>query len=165
MEDYKAYQKTEAIQYPSYIDIDLNNLEHNYQHVKNLVGQVHVMPIVKANAYGHGMIKCAKQLEKCGVHSLGVAILQEGIALRQAGICIPIVVLGGILHCQIDQFLHYDLAINAASIDKLLAIEQRAKELQKRAHVHLEIDTGIEFTQAFNTVTFNSLPSYRGAYP
>lgn len=131
---------------PTYISIDLDALEHNFNIIKNFVAPAQVMPIVKGNAYGHGMIECAQHLEKIGAQWLGVALLEEGIALRKAGITVPIVVLGGILHRQIELFLHYDLDINAASVDKLKAIEAHAQHAQRRARVHLEIDTGIERT-------------------
>lgn len=131
---------------PTHIDIDLDALEHNYHAIKDFVAPSLMMPIVKANAYGHGMVICAQHLEKCGAPWLGVALLEEGITLRKAGIAIPIVVLGGILHRQIELFLHYDLDINAASVVKLEAIENYAKSIGKRARIHLEIDTGIERT-------------------
>lgn len=131
---------------PTYISIDLKALEHNYHTINQFAANSHVMPIVKGNAYGHGMVQCAQHLQKIGAQWLGVALLEEGIALRKAGITIPIVVLGGILHRQIELFLEYDLDINAASVNKLEAIELHAKHAQKRARVHLEIDTGIERT-------------------
>ncbi len=131
---------------PTYISIDLKALEHNYHVIKEFVSGAHVMPIVKGNAYGHGMVQCAQHLQKIGAPWLGVALLEEGIALRKAGITVPIVVLGGILHRQIELFLAHDLDINAASVDKLKAIEAHARHAQKRARVHLEIDTGIERT-------------------
>ncbi len=131
---------------PTYISIDLNALEHNYHTITEFVSGAQVMPIVKGNAYGHGMIQCAQHLQKIAAPWLGVALLEEGIALRKAGITVPIVVLGGILHRQIELFLEYNLDINAASVNKLEAIELHAKHEQKRARVHLEIDTGIERT-------------------
>lgn len=133
-------------QRPSYINIDLDALEYNFFTIQSHVFPAQVMPIIKSNAYGHGMIQCGKHLEKIGAKWLGVALLEEGIALRQAGVRIPIVVLGGILHRQIDLFITYDLDINAASIAKLEAINNQARCMKKRARVHLEIDTGLERT-------------------
>lgn len=140
------FQHEEVEKRPSYIDIDLKALEHNFHTINDFVRPAHVMPILKGNAYGHGMIACGQHLEKVGAQWFGVALLEEGIALRKAGIRIPIVVLGGILHRQIELFLKYDLDINAASINKLEAIEQQAKSMRIRARVHLEIDTGLERT-------------------
>ncbi|MGE0010182.1 MAG: alanine racemase [Candidatus Babeliales bacterium] len=136
----------ELQQRPTYININLSALEHNFHAIQAFVGSAHVMPIVKGNAYGHGLIECAQHLQKIGASWLGVALLEEGIALRKANIKVPIVVLGGILHRQIELFLQYDLDINAASLNKLESIEQHAKHARKRARIHLEIDTGIERT-------------------
>jgi alanine racemase len=131
---------------PTVIDIDLLALEYNFKAIEKLVAPAQVMPIVKGNAYGHGIIACSKQLEKSGATILGVALLEEGILLRNAGIRLPIVVLGGILGQQIELFIAHNLDIVAASVFKLQAIEEQAKKMGKRARVHLEIDTGMERT-------------------
>lgn len=131
---------------PTVIDIDLDALAHNFFALQHHVGSSLVMPIVKSNAYGHGIVPCAQHLQKIGAQWLGVALLEEGILLRSSGIMIPIAVLGGILGQQIQQFIHYNLDITASSVSKLQIIDQQAGLLRKRARVHLEIDTGIERT-------------------
>ncbi|MGC2310351.1 MAG: alanine racemase [Candidatus Babeliaceae bacterium] len=128
------------------IEIDLDALLHNFLTIQRHVAPALVMPIVKDNAYGHGIISCARHLEKNGAQWLGVALLEEGILLRKAGISVPLVVLGGILGRQIIHFIEHDLDITAASIMKLEAIEDQARSMGKRARVHLEIDTGMERT-------------------
>ena len=82
---------------PTVIDVDLDALEHNYRAIERHVAPASVMPVVKSNAYGHGMVPCALHLERLGAPALGVALLEEGIQLRLAGVKIPILVLGGIL--------------------------------------------------------------------
>jgi alanine racemase len=79
-----------------------------------------------------------------GVDYLGVAVLEEGILLRERGIKAPILVLGGILGNQIPLFLKYDLALTASSIEKLEQINEAAKEMRVIPKVHLKIDTGME---------------------
>ena len=79
----------------------------------------------------------------CGVSHLGVAILEEGIELREAGIDAPILVLGGILGNQIEHFINYDLEICASSVFKLKAVDEVAAALGKKAKVHLKLDTGM----------------------
>lgn len=130
----------------TWIDIDLAALAHNFRMVQKHVGNTDLMPIIKGNAYGHGMVRCAAHLQEIGAKYLGVALLEEGIALRHAGISIPIVVLGGVLGHQIEHFIHHNLDIMAASVSKLEAIEQQAAKMGKQARVHLEIDTGMERT-------------------
>jgi len=102
------------------------------------------MPILKANAYGHGLEAVAQRLEREGAACFGVAYVEEGMALRRAGVRTPVLVLGGILGRQIPLFLDHDLSLTASSVDKLRAIEEAAQAFGKRAKVHLKVDTGME---------------------
>lgn len=130
-------------QRPSKIVVNLNALEHNFATIKKYVGKSKVMGVVKANAYGHGLIECAKRLELAGIDYLGVALIEEGESLRNAGIKVPIHVFGGILSSQIARCLQSNLEITASSISKLLAIDNIAAQLGMIAKVHLKIDTGM----------------------
>jgi alanine racemase len=105
---------------------------------------VPVMGIVKANAYGHGLVPVALHLQEQGIDQLGVAFLEEGIALREAGITVPILVLGGLFGPQLDGFIAHDLEITVSSIAKLRQVEAAAEALGRKAVVHLKIDTGME---------------------
>lgn len=129
---------------PTVAEIDLNALEENFCDIRRRVAFSRIMPILKANAYGHGLIPCAKLLEEAGSDYFGVAFLEEAVALREAGIRTPILALGGISGRQIDGFLEHDIDITASSTMKLEAVEQRAGELGKKARIHLKIDTGME---------------------
>ncbi|HKO61056.1 MAG TPA: alanine racemase, partial [Pyrinomonadaceae bacterium] len=81
---------------PTWAEIDLNALAANFHIVKNRVGpHVNVMGVVKANAYGHGAIECARRVETEGADWFGVALPEEGIELRQAGLSKPILCLAG----------------------------------------------------------------------
>ena len=129
---------------PTTAVVDLGALARNVAAVKRRVGRAQVMGIVKANAYGHGLVRTSQALIDAGVDQLGVAFLEEGIRLRRAGITEPILVLGGIIGNQIVHFLDYDLAITASSPFKLAQIEEIAAARNKRARVHLKVDTGME---------------------
>jgi alanine racemase len=102
------------------------------------------MPIVKANAYGHGLVPVARHLASLGATSLGVAFLEEAVALREAGLTLPILVMGGIFGDQIPIFLRHGLTLTASSLDKLKQIEETAAQMGVAARVHLKIDTGME---------------------
>src|SRR5690606_15352437 len=102
------------------------------------------MAIVKANAYGHGLVPVARHLQAIGVEHLGVAFPEEGVALRRAGITVPILVLGGIFGPQVGQYIANDLQITVSSLDKLRQVEAAAEALGRRAAVHLKVDTGME---------------------
>jgi alanine racemase len=103
-----------------------------------------MMPILKANAYGHGLVKVADLMQSLGADYLGVAVLEEGILLRENGITIPILVLGGILGNQLPHFIKHELTITASSMEKLWHIDEVAEQLGVTARVHLKVDTGLE---------------------
>lgn len=129
---------------PTHLEVDLGRLRFNYRSVQSHVGAAQVMPILKANAYGHGLVECARLFEAEGAPYLGLAYLEEAMRLRQEGISTPILVLGGILGSQIPLFIRHDLTLTASSVDKLRAIDSVAATLGIRAKVHLKIDTGME---------------------
>lgn len=129
---------------PTRVEVDLRLLKENFRKVKKHVGSARIMPVLKANAYGHGLVRIAQLYQEMNVDYLGVAVVEEGILLREYGINIPILVLGGVWGNQIPLFLKNDLAITASSIDKLKQIEETAEQLKIKAKVHLKIDTGME---------------------
>jgi len=133
---------TAFTQRPTRIRVDLDAISDNLRAIQAHAG-VPVMPIVKANAYGHGLVPVARHLQAQGATRLGVAFVEEGIALREAGITLPILVLGGIFGPQVGLFLHHDLELTVSSIAKLRQVEAAAEALGRRAAIHLKIDTGM----------------------
>jgi alanine racemase len=129
---------------PTYLEVDLDVLAANYRAIAAHVAPARVMPILKANAYGHGLVEVARKLEGVGAPYVGVAYLEEGLRLRQHGVRLPVLVLGGIVGSQIPRFLEHDLTLTASSVDKLRAIDEQAAALGRPATVHLKIDTGME---------------------
>ena len=128
---------------PTRVVVDLDRLSGNLRAIRSHVG-VPVMGIVKANAYGHGLVPVARHLQAAGVDQLGVAFVEEGVALRRAGIDVPILVMGGVFGPQVAQFIEHGLDITVSSIDKLRQVEAAAESLGRKAVVHLKIDTGME---------------------
>ena len=129
---------------PTHVEVDLDILADNYRAIAAHVAPARVMPILKANAYGHGLVEVARRLERLDAPYVGVAYLEEGLRLRQHGVRLPVLVLGGILGSQIPRFLEHDLTLTASSVDKLRAIEEHAVVAERPAIVHLKIDTGME---------------------
>ena len=129
---------------PTHLLVDRGRLADNLRAIARHVAPAKVMPVLKANAYGHGLVPVARLYEEIGAPYLAVAYLEEGMRLRRAGIRTPILVLGGILGSQLPLFIEHDLTITASSVDKLEAIEASAREAGRRARVHLKIDTGME---------------------
>ncbi len=129
---------------PTLVEVDLNRLAQNFRAIRQHVTPARVMPILKANAYGHGLLRLAQLMESLSADYIGVAVLEEGILLRQMGIRMPILVLGGILGNQVPGFLKYDLTITASSVDKLGQVDEIAAHMGVKAKVHLKVDTGME---------------------
>lgn len=128
---------------PTLARVDLDALRHNVEEVRRQVEGRPIMAVVKANAYGHGLIRSAQTFIDAGVASLGVAFLEEGIELRQAGVQAPILVLGGLIGNQVARFIEHDLAMTASSPFKLTQIDEVARELGQPARIHLKVDTGM----------------------
>jgi alanine racemase len=133
-----------AVLRPTVVEVDLARLTENFRAIQSAVAPAAVMPIVKANAYGHGLVPVARHLVGLGATTLGVAFLEEAVVLREAGVTVPILVMGGVFGDQIPVFLRHGLALTASSIDKLRHIDETAREMGVTAKVHLKIDTGME---------------------
>ena len=129
---------------PTQVQVDLERLTQNYKAIQRKVDGAIVMPILKANAYGHGLVRVGQHMQALGAKVLGVAYLEEGILLREAGVTTPILVLGGILGSQAPLFIQHDLMGTASSVEKLEHIEAAAEAAGMPARVHLKIDTGME---------------------
>jgi alanine racemase len=128
---------------PTYAVVRLSRLKANLAAVKRHVGASRVMAILKANAYGHGLEPVAKALAP-QAHAFGVALVEEGIALRRLGIENPILVFGGTWTRQIPLFLEHRLTLTVPSLARLRDVEEAAAARGGKARVHLKIDTGME---------------------
>jgi alanine racemase len=127
----------------TWAEVNLSRLEYNLAAIKRRVSPAKVMLVVKANAYGHGLVAVSKALAG-KTDYVGVAVLEEGILLREIGITAPIIVLGGIWGDQIPRYLQHDLTLTASSVERLQQIDAVAAKLDVKAKVHLKIDTGME---------------------
>jgi alanine racemase len=127
----------------TWAEINLGRMESNLAAIRRQAGNAKVMIVVKANAYGHGMVEVSKALADKSDY-IGVAVLEEGILLRNSGVKAPILVMGGVWGDQIGHYLQHDLTLTASSVERLEQIDAVAGELKIRAKVHLKIDTGME---------------------
>ncbi len=129
---------------PTWAEIDLDALAHNYKLIRERVGpDVKILAAVKANAYGHGAVESARRLEKEGVDWFGVALPEEGIELRQAGISRPVLCLGGFWQGQEAVCLQYQLTPVIDRLDETESFDRAARDAGVTANVHLKIDTGM----------------------
>jgi alanine racemase len=127
----------------TWAEVNLSRLSRNLQAIRAHVAPARVMIVVKANAYGHGLAEVAKQLGPQADY-VGVAVLEEGIFLRELGVEAPILVLGGIWGDQLPQYLQHNLTLTASSVERLEQIDGVAARMGVKAKVHLKIDTGME---------------------
>jgi alanine racemase len=127
----------------TWAEVNLTRLENNLAAIKRKVTPAKVMLVVKANAYGHGLVEVSKALAGMTDY-IGVAVLEEGILLRDLGVTAPIIVLGGIWCEQIFRYLEHGLTLTASSVERLQQINDAAGQMGVKAKVHLKIDTGME---------------------
>jgi alanine racemase len=124
--------------------IDLAALEHNYRQLRRLCHpKVMFLAVVKADAYGHGLLPVARKLATVGADYLGVGSLEEGLLLRQAGITLPVMMLLGILPEEAGAAVAADLDVALFRRDVAQALAEAALNQGKKAKVHLKVDTGM----------------------
>ncbi len=129
---------------PTVGEVDLGALEFNYRQIrKRIPGEVKLLAVVKADAYGHGAIPVSLRLEKLGVEYLGVAIPEEGVELRKGGVKAPILVLGGIFGEEVEQIFRFRLTPVIFRKDSLKVLSREAERRRRKVKVHLKVDTGM----------------------
>ncbi|MBT9176156.1 MAG: Alanine racemase 1 [Firmicutes bacterium] len=125
-------------------DIVLDHIAHNVQAVRGIIpARTELMAVVKADAYGHGAIEVASLALSAGATRLGVAVLDEAIELRRAGIAAPIHILGYVEPECAEQVVKLGLTATAYDRESVLALSGAATRLARKVKVHVEIDTGM----------------------
>jgi alanine racemase len=132
---------------PAWATINLGALAHNYRVLKDhMPPEVGVMAMVKADAYGHGAVEVSRVLEREGVRALGVATVEEGVELRDAGIKVPILVMCGLMGAGSPasvRMIEADLTPVIHSAGALDSLEDAAAKAGRSVGVHLKIDSGM----------------------
>jgi len=129
---------------PTWAEIDLNNLAANFNQIKQRVSPTaRVMAVVKANAYGHGAVECARRLAREGADWFGVALPEEGIQLRDSGITQPILCLAGFWPGQAAACIRHGLTPVVYRLEMIEALNQAAANAGVVADVHVKVDTGM----------------------
>ena len=133
----------EGLRRPAWAEISKSALRSNLAVLRQVVGPVAICGVVKANAYGHGAVDTAQILVDAGVDGLAVAIVDEGIELRDAGISLPILLLAEVPPETLNDALVYALTLTCGSVDGAKAIVKAASEVGGRHSVHVKVDTGM----------------------
>jgi alanine racemase len=133
----------EKILRPVYAEIDLDAIAYNMKNIKSLVKDKEVIAVVKADCYGHGCLDVVPTLLENGASRLAVAVLTEGIELRNDNIKAPIMILGYTPIYLAEELIKYDLEQTIYDLNYAKELSEIALKLNKKAKVHIAIDTGM----------------------
>jgi len=123
--------------------INLDLLKANYQVIRRQIGTAQMLAMVKANAYGHGMITISRAMQMLGVDMLGVAYVDEAIVLRNSGIVVPIVVLTPNEPHEADSIVEHSCTAVACTINQARYLQEAASKAHAFVDVHMYVDTGM----------------------
>lgn len=126
----------------SWLDIDLDIISANIKTIRGFIGKTKMLTVVKADAYGHGLVPIALCAVKNGADYLGVSNIEEGITLRQHGINLPILLFNPILPERAEEVVNFNLTATVCSFDLLQALNDASDKLNRPATVHIKVDTG-----------------------
>jgi len=133
----------EGVRRPAWAEISASAIAHNVRVLKAIMGDSLLCAVVKANAYGHGAPLMARAAVEAGADSLAVAIVDEGIELREAGVSAPILLLAEAPAATIPDALDHSLTLTIGSLEGARAAAASAKKLGGQHRVHLKVDTGM----------------------
>lgn len=129
---------------PAWAEIDLAAITSNIRELRKVTAEkARVMAVVKANAYGHGALPVSRTVLAAGAEYLGVAILDEGRQLREAGINAPVLMLGFTPCEQAAQAIELDLTQTVYTFEGAEAISRAAAQIGRTAKIHIKVDTGM----------------------
>lgn len=128
----------------AWTEIDLNAFEYNVRNIQAKVGpQVNLIGVIKADAYGHGAIECARVLRKCGVSRFAVATIDEALALRQAGFDEKILILGHVPMESLSDIVSNEFTIVVSDAGFAKVMSRLALEQDKQVETMIAVDTGM----------------------
>ena len=126
------------------VEIDRGALRHNFRQVRKLVGrEVGILAVVKADAYGHGLVPAAQAFAEAGADSFGVAEVEEGVRLRQAGITGQIVIMLGVDRQGAAEAVAHDLTPVVYTLEAVEALAAQAAKAGCRKGVQIKVDVGM----------------------
>ena len=129
---------------PTRVEIDLDSIAYNIHQIRKKVGnKTKIMAVMKANAYGHGAVEVAKVAIDAGAQWLAVALVEEAIQLREAGIQSPILILGSTPPDQVHEVIKYNLSQTVCSRELIETLSNEAQSWNQTAKVHIKVDTGL----------------------
>lgn len=128
---------------PVWAEVNLDNIINNIKEIKKNINGEEIIAVVKANAYGHGAVDVAPVLIENGADRLAVAMLSEALELREAGIKVPILILGYTDVAFSEMLINNDIEQTVYSLDYAKELSKKAEALGKIAKIHIAVDTGM----------------------
>ena len=128
---------------PVWVEVNLDNLAHNMKEIKSICKSQEIIAVVKADAYGHGALDIAPTLLQNGATRLAVAVVNEAVELRRAGIDCPIMILGFTPDRLVESLLKYNIEQTVYSYELAEKISKMAVENGKNVKIHIALDTGM----------------------
>jgi len=146
--DVKILNVETAIHPPTWCEIDLKALAYNFEQLqklaaKNMAHSLGVMPVIKADAYGHGMLQVAESLNECGCKYLGVSNVSEGVYLRAAGFKQKILLFESTLVAEARDIIEHKLTPTLCALEMAHALDHAAHQAGIQIPVHIKVDTGM----------------------
>ncbi|ABN53896.1 alanine racemase [Acetivibrio thermocellus AD2] len=150
----------------AWAEVNLDNIAHNVKEIRRIVDKkVEIMGVVKADAYGHGVMEIARTLLENGVTRLAVSMLDEAIQLRQNGIKVPILILSYTDPVRAEEIVLNDVTQTVFSHDLAEALSEAAVKHHRNVKIHIKIDTGMTrvgfmpgYSAVKNVVQISKLP-------
>ncbi|HEX2927365.1 MAG TPA: alanine racemase [Ruminiclostridium sp.] len=151
----------------AWAEISLDNVAHNIREIRRITNKnAEVMGVVKADAYGHGVMEVAKTLLENGASRLAVSMLDEAIQLRRTGIEVPILILGYTDPIRAAEIIENDVTQSVFSHELAQALSDEAVRQGKKVKIHIKIDTGMSrigflpgYSAVKNVVEISRLPN------
>lgn len=150
---------------PTWAEVDLGRLSANFRVLRSAVSPAKVLFVVKAGAYGHGAREVAGLAESLGADWLGVSSLEEGLALREAGIGLPTLILGSLYPFEsLAEAARHRLTPTIASAEAARALAESAERWGFETGCHLKLDTGMGRIGMSKAAMLEALDALQGAY-
>lgn len=128
----------------TWAEIDLDALKYNFNNIRKRVKpNVKIMSVVKADAYGHGVVECAKTLLACGTDAFAVATASEALELRQAGFDTPTLILGAVTSEDFGSLIEKGITLSISDLKSAELLSEAAKKVGKNVKIHIKADTGM----------------------
>jgi len=127
-----------------WVEVDGRALRHNFKVLRSLVPRTtRLLAVIRANAYGHGLVPMARELEAIGTDWLGVANVAEGAAIREAEVRLPILLLSATLPEEMEEAIRLKMTLMLSSYDEAKQLDRVARAMRRKADAHFKIDTGM----------------------